>query len=136
VERKTNMTKWTLADIPSIQGRLAMLTGANSGIGWRTALELVRAGSEVILTTRTEAKGRAAVDRIRQQLSASGRADGGDRAGEFGTYGDGDRRLATRTPALPAGRFVGTSLFLLVAVFNWRVLGTSPSHRPQGEIHA
>ncbi len=62
------MTKWTLADIPSLQGRLAVVTGANSGIGWHTALELARAGAEVILASRTEAKGRDAVDRIRQQL--------------------------------------------------------------------
>ena len=68
VERKTNMMKWTPADIPSLHGRLAVVTGANSGIGWHTALELARAGSEVILASRTEAKGRDAVDRIRRQL--------------------------------------------------------------------
>src|SRR5260370_7316395 len=62
------MTKWTPADIPSLQGRLAVVTGANSGIGWHTALELARAGSEVILATGTEAKGRDAVDRIRQEV--------------------------------------------------------------------
>ena len=62
------MTKWTVADIPSLQGSLAVVTGANSGIGWHTALELARAGSEVILVSRTESKGRDAVDRIRQQL--------------------------------------------------------------------
>jgi NAD(P)-dependent dehydrogenase (short-subunit alcohol dehydrogenase family) len=67
-ERRNNMTKWTLADMPSLQGRLAAVTGANSGIGWHTALELARAGSEVILASRTEAKGRDAVDRIRQEV--------------------------------------------------------------------
>src|SRR5580698_7758198 len=62
------MTKWALSDIPSLHGRLAVVTGANSGIGWHTALELARAGSEVILASRTEAKGRDAVDRIRQEV--------------------------------------------------------------------
>ncbi len=62
------MTKWTPADIPSLHGRLAVVTGANSGIGWHTALELARAGSEVILASRTESKGRDAVDRIRQEV--------------------------------------------------------------------
>src|ERR1700694_4218847 len=62
------MTKWTVVDIPSLNGRLALVTGANSGIGWHTALELARAGSEVILASRTEAKGRDAADRIRQQI--------------------------------------------------------------------
>lgn len=46
-----------------------MVTGANSGIGWHTALELARAGGEVILAARTEAKGRDAVERIRRELS-------------------------------------------------------------------
>ena len=62
------MTKWRVADIPSLQGRLTVVTGANSGIGWHTALELARAGSEVILASRTEAKGRDAVERIRQEV--------------------------------------------------------------------
>jgi len=44
--------------------------------------------------------------------------------------------LATRPPALSDGAFAGTSLLPLVAVFNWRVLGLSPSHRLQGETHA
>jgi NAD(P)-dependent dehydrogenase (short-subunit alcohol dehydrogenase family) len=46
-----------------------VVTGANSGIGWLTAPELARAGSEVILATRTEATGRDAVDRIRQEVT-------------------------------------------------------------------
>ena len=40
------MVKWTAADIPSQQAKLAIVTGANSGIGWHTALELARAGAE------------------------------------------------------------------------------------------
>jgi NAD(P)-dependent dehydrogenase (short-subunit alcohol dehydrogenase family) len=47
------MTKWSTADIPSQEGRVAVVTGANSGIGWHTALELARAGGEVILTVRS-----------------------------------------------------------------------------------
>src|SRR5580698_4362045 len=62
------MKKWTVADIPSQRGKLAVVTGANSGIGWNTALELARAGAEVILAARTEAKGQDAVDRIRRLL--------------------------------------------------------------------
>lgn len=76
------------------------------------------------------------MDRIRQQISAGEGSDGGDRPGEFGAYGDGDRRLAIRPPALPDGAFVGTRLLRLLAVFNWRVLVLSPSHHLQGETHA
>ena len=59
---------WTIADIPPQNGRLALVTGANSGIGWHTALELARAGCEVILTARSESKSQDAVERIRRQL--------------------------------------------------------------------
>jgi len=65
------MAKWTIAEIPSQRGRLAVVTGANSGIGWDTALELARAGAEVILTARTEAKGDDAVARIRREIPAA-----------------------------------------------------------------
>jgi len=63
-----NAFPWTIEDIPSQAGKLAVVTGANSGIGWNTALELARAGSDVILTARSEAKGRDAVGRIRHEL--------------------------------------------------------------------
>src|SRR6202048_4075380 len=69
--RKTKMTKWTLADIPSLQSTLAVVTGANSGIGWHTALELARAGGEVILAARSESKGREAAERIRREIPAA-----------------------------------------------------------------
>jgi len=62
------MKAWTEADIPSQAGRLAVVTGANSGIGWHTALELARAGGEVVLTARSKAKGSEAVARIQQEL--------------------------------------------------------------------
>ncbi|WP_158792935.1 oxidoreductase [Granulicella sp. L60] len=62
------MAEWTVADIPSQSGRLAVVTGANSGIGWHTALELARAGGEVILAARTQQKGQDAVERIHRQI--------------------------------------------------------------------
>jgi NAD(P)-dependent dehydrogenase (short-subunit alcohol dehydrogenase family) len=52
------------------------VTGANAGIGWHTALELARAGSEAILAARSESKGRDAVERIQRELpSAKVRAE-------------------------------------------------------------
>jgi NAD(P)-dependent dehydrogenase (short-subunit alcohol dehydrogenase family) len=59
---------WTIANIPPLNTKLALVTGANSGIGWHTALELARARAEVILAARTEEKGRDAAERIRQLL--------------------------------------------------------------------
>ena len=62
------MKPWTAADIPSQAGRLSVVTGANSGIGWHTALELARAGSNVVVAARTPAKGLDAVERIRKEV--------------------------------------------------------------------
>ncbi|WAS95342.1 oxidoreductase [Nannocystis punicea] len=56
---------WTTKDIPSQAGRRIIVTGANSGIGWHTALELARAGGEVTITARSEVKGEDAARRIR-----------------------------------------------------------------------
>lgn len=58
------MPPWSLASIPSQSGKRAIVTGANSGIGYITALELARAGAEVILACRNAAKGEAAAARI------------------------------------------------------------------------
>jgi NAD(P)-dependent dehydrogenase (short-subunit alcohol dehydrogenase family) len=63
------MKPWTTADIPSQAGKRALVTGATGGLGYETSLELARAGAEVILTGRNESKGRAALERIRREVS-------------------------------------------------------------------
>jgi NAD(P)-dependent dehydrogenase (short-subunit alcohol dehydrogenase family) len=62
------MAPWTAADIPPQNGKFAIVTGANSGIGYDTALELARAGAEVVIATRNKARGEAAVERIKAAL--------------------------------------------------------------------
>ncbi|MGE8500594.1 MAG: oxidoreductase [Pseudomonas sp.] len=59
------MLKWTASDIPSQSGRSAVVTGTG-GIGFQNALALARAGAYVIIAGRNPAKGKAAVDEIRQ----------------------------------------------------------------------
>lgn len=60
-------TPWTVRDIPPQQGRLVVITGATSGIGLEAALALAGAGANVVLTGRDDAKGDAALKRIRAQ---------------------------------------------------------------------
>ncbi|MDQ8044135.1 MAG: oxidoreductase [Patulibacter sp.] len=63
-------SSWSTNDIPSQAGRLAIVTGGNSGIGFEAAKALAIAGAEVILATRSEEKGNAAVAEI--QAAAPG----------------------------------------------------------------
>jgi len=49
--------KWTAGDIPDQHGRVAVVTGANSGIGLMTARELARADARVVLAVRNAEKG-------------------------------------------------------------------------------
>ena len=56
---------WTARDIPSQQGKLAIVTGATGGLGYETALALAQHGAEVILAARNADKGRDAVASIR-----------------------------------------------------------------------
>ena len=56
--------KWTTGDIPSQAGRIAIVTGANTGLGFQTARALAAKNATVILACRNQAKGQAAVRRI------------------------------------------------------------------------
>ncbi len=59
---------FTANDIPSQAGRRVLITGANSGIGYETALELARRGAEVILPARSITKADDAIARIRSEV--------------------------------------------------------------------
>jgi len=59
------MSGWNTQDIPSQVGKRAVVTGANSGLGYETVLALANAGAEVILAARSAQKGSEALAKIR-----------------------------------------------------------------------
>jgi NAD(P)-dependent dehydrogenase (short-subunit alcohol dehydrogenase family) len=60
--------KWTAKDIPDQSGRLAVVTGANSGLGLVTARELARSGAAVVLAARNTPKGEQAAASINEAV--------------------------------------------------------------------
>ncbi|GGQ26042.1 oxidoreductase [Streptosporangium pseudovulgare] len=66
-----NSRPWTFQAIPDQTGRVAVVTGANSGIGYVTARELARHGAHVVLACRDPGRGQAALARMRDELSGA-----------------------------------------------------------------
>jgi NAD(P)-dependent dehydrogenase (short-subunit alcohol dehydrogenase family) len=62
---------WTTTKIPDLAGKVAVVTGANTGIGLETAGALAVAGASVTLAVRNLDKGEAAADEIRSSHLAA-----------------------------------------------------------------
>ncbi|TMW65993.1 hypothetical protein Poli38472_003758 [Pythium oligandrum] len=60
--------KWDANEIPSLHQKIVIITGGNAGIGFETALELVRNGATVVLACRNEVRGLQAVVELEQKL--------------------------------------------------------------------
>jgi NAD(P)-dependent dehydrogenase (short-subunit alcohol dehydrogenase family) len=60
--------RWSEGDIPDLTGRVAVVTGANSGVGFETARALAEKGARVILGCRSRVRGPQAAARIRDQV--------------------------------------------------------------------
>ncbi|RZS38847.1 protochlorophyllide reductase [Herbihabitans rhizosphaerae] len=59
------MTRWSEADIPDQTGKTVLITGANSGLGLRSAIVLAGKGAKVLLACRSPERGEDAVHQVR-----------------------------------------------------------------------
>jgi protochlorophyllide reductase len=65
------MPTWTAADIPDQTGRVAIVTGANSGLGYETTRALARKGAHVVMAARSAERNAAARNRILAEIPAA-----------------------------------------------------------------
>jgi NAD(P)-dependent dehydrogenase (short-subunit alcohol dehydrogenase family) len=63
------VNNWTTANIPDQSGRIAVITGANTGLGYETATALAAHGAHVVLAVRNVEKGKQAAARIGGDVS-------------------------------------------------------------------
>ena len=63
----SNNNQWTSENIPDQSGRVAIVTGANSGIGYETARALAHKGATVIMACRSVEKGQVAAHKIQDE---------------------------------------------------------------------
>ena len=63
--------QWTQNDIPDLSGKVIIVTGANSGIGYEAAKEFARKGAQTILACRSMDKAKTALDQIIAEIPAA-----------------------------------------------------------------
>ncbi len=60
--------KWTTANIPNLSGKVIIVTGANSGVGYEAAKEFARNGAQTILACRSIDKAQTALSQIQAEI--------------------------------------------------------------------
>lgn len=57
-----------VATVPDLSGKLAVVTGSNSGLGFGLAKRLAAGGADVVMAIRNQNKGEAAIAEIRKSV--------------------------------------------------------------------
>lgn len=65
------MSRWTTDDLPDQTGRTILITGANSGLGYQSAVALARKGARVLMGCRDPRRAAAALVRLRGEVSGA-----------------------------------------------------------------
>jgi NAD(P)-dependent dehydrogenase (short-subunit alcohol dehydrogenase family) len=65
------MTNWTKDNIPNLSGKVFIVTGANSGIGYESSLALAEKGATVIMASRNLERGQHALDAIKKAIPST-----------------------------------------------------------------
>ena len=70
---ETNEVKrnWNETDIPSLTGKTALITGANSGLGYELSRMLSAKGARVLMACRSAERCSAALDKIKNKLDSA-----------------------------------------------------------------
>jgi NAD(P)-dependent dehydrogenase (short-subunit alcohol dehydrogenase family) len=63
--------EWVRENIPSLKGKTAIVTGANSGLGLQTTRLLAGVGAHVVMAVRDMTKGHRAAEELRERIAAS-----------------------------------------------------------------
>ncbi|KAJ3978801.1 short chain dehydrogenase [Lentinula detonsa] len=63
-----NRKQWAISSIPNLSGRVAIVTGGNTGLGYITVRELARKGARVYMLSRTDTRALAAIEKIKGEL--------------------------------------------------------------------
>lgn len=65
------MSKWTEQNIPSLKGKVVIVTGANSGLGLETSAELAKAGATVVMACRDPKRAESALAEVQRRAPKS-----------------------------------------------------------------
>src|SRR5689334_20162297 len=75
---------WTAVNLPNLSGRLIVVTGGNSGIGFHAASEFAKKGASVVLACRSIEKARTAARSDNRRSSSGIDRDSGTGSCQFG----------------------------------------------------